>query len=234
MEKISYLVDHAEIHNGKNWIKIVGNYWEGNEAKAIILIHMMPATKESWNEFAGKLNEKGWHVLAIDLRGHGESIEYKIDDTGETQKLDYKKFSNADHRASIRDVESARMWLETKGIATRNIYIGGASVGANLTLQYLGEHSEAPAGFLLSPGLDYKGLKPDEIITLLKDSQRIYLLAAEDDSYSADSVKALNKIGEVKKFLKVYESGGHGTNLFAAHPELMNELVEWLESYSPE
>ena len=36
---------------------------------------MMPATKESWNEFSQKLREKGWHVLAIDFRGHGESTK---------------------------------------------------------------------------------------------------------------------------------------------------------------
>ena len=39
----------------------------------LVLLHMMPATKESWDTFAKKMQREGYASVAIDLRGHGES-----------------------------------------------------------------------------------------------------------------------------------------------------------------
>ena len=126
MEKISYTAEN---------VTIVGNYWKGTNGKAAILLHMMPATKESFTPFAEKLHEKGWSVLAIDLRGHGESTK-KIHGELSTP-MNYQEFSDEEHQSSMHDVEGARDWLEAQGIATENIVIGGASIGANLAINYM-------------------------------------------------------------------------------------------------
>src|SRR3989344_3233290 len=134
-------------------VRIAGNYWKGTEAKGVILLHMMPATKESWNEFAELLLKNGFQVLAIDLRGHGESTQTE----GGAETIDYKNFSDEEHQASINDVLVAREFLIEKGISPENIFVGGASIGANLVLEYFAENADAIAGFSLSPGLDYRG-----------------------------------------------------------------------------
>ena len=54
-------------------IEIVGNYIEGIDQRFAILLHMMPATKESWDVWIEKLVSFGYSCLAIDERGHGES-----------------------------------------------------------------------------------------------------------------------------------------------------------------
>jgi alpha-beta hydrolase superfamily lysophospholipase len=68
MEKVNFKT--------KDGVTIVGNYFKPRKehAPAFLLLHMMPATKESWNDFASHLQKEGFEVLAIDLRGHGESI----------------------------------------------------------------------------------------------------------------------------------------------------------------
>src|SRR3990167_3790813 len=38
-----------------------------------ILLHMMPAAKESWKSLAQVLQEVGYESIAIDFRGHGQS-----------------------------------------------------------------------------------------------------------------------------------------------------------------
>lgn len=222
MEKISYLVDAT----GESALQIVGNYWEGTIKKAIILLHMMPATKESWNDFADKINKKGWHVLAIDMRGHGESTLYKYDHAGED--ISYKNFSEEEHQATIADVYGARNFLTVKEIPTSNIYIGGASIGANLALQYVSKEESAPGAFLLSPGINYKGINTEKLIKEVGSDKRLYLVAAKDDEYSALSVEKLSKIRKEGTKTALFLDGGHGTSLFNTHKEVVEQLIKWL------
>lgn len=227
METISFLVDESDAGGG-TWKKIVGNYWHGTKKDAVILIHMMPATKESWNTFSAKLNEGGYHVLAIDLRGHGESTEYFVG--GDVVKLDYKQFSDAQHGESIRDIEGAQKWLMgTSGVGPENIYIGGASIGANLAINHLWRNPKLSAAFLLSPGLDYKGITTKAPMVNLATSQKVFLIAADDDAYSADSVRSLGDMAPSSNVtFSIYPSGGHGTAIFDEHTEVMDEIITWL------
>jgi len=211
--------------NTTDGIIIVGNFFAGPspDTPTVLLLHMMPAIKESWDEFAEKLTEAGFQVLAIDLRGHGESTS-----TSDGRELDFNKFFDKEHQDSILDTEAAREWLMKKGVPAEKIFIGGASIGANLALQYLAEHPEVQAAFLLSPGLDYHGIKTNLLIEKLTEKQQVFLAAAKDDAYSAQTVNSLNEIGKSLKVLKLYGSGGHGTNMFVTHPELMEEIINWL------
>lgn len=224
--------------NTTDGIIIVGNFFAGlsSDTPTVLLLHMMPAIKESWGEFAEKLvaasqeaslaptgREAGFQALAIDLRGHGESIS-----TSDGRQLNFNRFGDKEHQDSILDAEAAREWLMKKGVPAEKIFIGGASIGANLALQYLTEHPEVQAAFLLSPGLDYHGIKTNLLMEKLTEKQQVFLAAAKDDAYSAQTVSSLNEIGKSLKVLKLYDSGGHGTNMFATHPELMEEIINWL------
>ena len=204
-------------------VHIVGNYWKGGR-EAVLLLHMMPATKESWNIFAEKLSAEGYSVLAIDLRGHGESIEQA------GKKLNYKTFTDAGHQESILDVEASVAFLKKKG--AQQIAIIGASIGANLALQYQAEHSEIKKTMLLSPGTNYRGVLTESSAQMLRQDQEVYFVAGALDGRSAGSAEAMAKqiAGKVhgKKQLKIYPSAAHGTDLFAEDPARMNELISWL------
>lgn len=227
MQKISFLVTENE--QSPNQVQIIGNYWKGSESKAIILLHMMPATKESWNTFAEKINQAGFSVLAIDLRGHGESVEVKSEKL-KIKSLNYKDFNDKEHQESILDIDGAFKWLIEQGIAKKNIVIGGASIGANLSLQFMTQHPEVEKGLLLSPGLDYRGIQITPLIKQLQNGQKVFLVAAEDDAHSAQAIKELSKIEIIKVETKVYPTGGHGTTLFQTHPNLIDELINWLNN----
>ncbi|MDO8600795.1 MAG: alpha/beta fold hydrolase [bacterium] len=211
-------------------MKIYGLYYPAANpaAPAALLSHMMPVTKESWKSFAPKLTEAGFQVLAIDLRGHGESVARTTNDGRTT--LNFKNFSDEEHQWSIRDLEAAVEFLKLKGASATHLI--GASIGANLSFQYFAEHSDTRSVILLSPGLDYRGVKTEECATKLRFGQAVYYVAADDDPYSAQSVKTLyQKTPEgIKKEIKLFERAGHGTNMFLAHPELMEELVLWLKN----
>jgi esterase/lipase len=221
MKKITYTVDSKpEDDAGNETITIVGNYWQGTHDRAIVLLHMMSATKESWNECAEAFNREGYDVLAIDLRGHGES-----------GGGNFKEFSPAEHQASRSDLEGAREWLITQGVHPDDIFIGGASIGSSLALQYLGEHLECKAVFCLSAGKNYRGIELIPIVRRLSADQRVLFVTARDDKRIPDNVDQVNEIYEATaahKTFKTYETGGHGTEIFHAHPDLIREIIDWI------
>lgn len=206
-------------------VQIHADYYKGDksDAPAVLLLHMMPATKESWREFAKKLQRAGFQALAIDFRGHGKSV-FK-----DNQSLNYKTFTDTEHRQKIHDIETAVDFL-IKERTPPSIFLIGASIGANLTAQYMAQHTRIKGGALLSPGLNYHGVASDISIAKLGKDQMIYIVASKDDAYSAESAQKLYDIAKINKKIKILDSAGHGTNMFAANPELMDEIINWLKS----
>lgn len=210
------------IFDTEDEVTIIGNYWAGDKrGKAVLLLHMMPATKESWDDFAALLNESGFSVLAIDLRGHGESTEQN----GEI--LDFRAFSDMQHQSTIRDVEASIAFLKKEG--AREIFIAGASIGANLAVQYQSQNPDIRKTILLSAGLNYRGVKTEPAALQLKESQSTYIIAGTQDAAAVEALNALKDAGSGKKKVKLYETAAHGTRLFVVDDKLISELVEWLK-----
>jgi dienelactone hydrolase len=205
-------------------VTIVGDWYQSNKNDyAALLLHMMPAKRDSWRDFAFKLQEAQYATLAIDLRGHGESTNKN------GIELNYKNFSDAEHQQTRLDVEASLKFLENKGFALEKIIVGGASIGANLTIEALAAHPQIKRGIALSPGLDYRGITTEDKVKKLNNTQKIFLAAGAEDEYSTQSVNALQKLTQNNSTLHLYtDNAGHGTTMFEKHPELMNELIEWI------
>lgn len=202
-------------------IKIFGIYRNQQHVQAAILLHMMPATKESWDTFAVALDSVGYASLAIDERGHGESTMNGI--------LDYHAFSEQQQQDKIYDVEAAFAYLQAKGFEEKNIIIVGASIGANLGIQFLATHPKVQTAIALSPGLNYRGVKTDEFIQQLHFGQRVILVASDDDDRdSAESCRTLHNLNSTQTILIAKINLGHGTTMFENDPKLMNELIAML------
>lgn len=211
MTKINFLTSDG--------VKIVGNWFpSATGAPSVLLLHMRPATKESWNDFAIKLSAAGFSVLAIDLRGHGESTEQN------GKKIDYRNFPDENHAACRLDIDAALDWLKKQDVS--EIYVVGASIGANLSIDTMARRAEIKKGIALSPGLEYLGVTTDDAIKNIKNI--LLLVASKDDEYSYDSVKKLHKINPSTN-IKLYETAGHANHMFEKYPELMDELIRWLK-----
>lgn len=218
-------------------VKLYGNFVNTDRvsAPAVVLLHMMPATKESWVGFQAALADAGFQSLAIDLRGHGESV-HKGD-----QRLDYRKFSDKEHQEKIYDAEAAVEFFTGRGVPLSSVALAGASIGANLALQYQAEHREVKASILLSPGFDYRGVKTEPYARALGEHQSVFLVASKDDMRTsgnscADMAQALFEALKSKnKKIKIFDGAEHGTDMFGAHPELMPDIIAWFqEIYSSE
>lgn len=198
-------------------VKIVADYYPPavSSSRGVILVHMMPATRKSWNEFAVRLMQAGYHVLAIDLRGHGDS-----------GGGDYRQFSQEQHQASIADLVAAAEFLKAQRVS--EIAVVGASIGANLALQHLAQDPQIRAAVLLSPGFDYHGIQTLPLAAQVPDKDKILLVGADDDAAGMgasceDLQKRLNLSQKI-----CFAAGGHGTNLLQSHPELAAQILDYL------
>lgn len=203
-------------------VQIAADYYRGSGSRGILLIHMMPATKDSWRDFASKLQQRGWDVLAIDLRGHGKS---------QGGPKGYLAFSDAEHQKSILDVEAGIAFLETKGIPKSAIVIAGASIGANLALWYAADHPEIRQVVLLSAGLNYRGIATEPLVAKLQPGQRVFFATSKDDGDNATMNQTLYELVPpgVEKHLITYTAAGHGTNMFGKEePDLAEAILQWL------
>lgn len=203
-------------------VKIAATYYRAQGTltnithKAVILVHMLGKDRSTWEEFAEALQGAGLSVLAIDLRGHGES------------DLDWNTFSVADWKKGVLDIRGAVNFLGGKGFSISNIYFAGASIGANLVLSYASLHDEVEKIVLLSPGLNYRGVDIEDAYKHYEG--KVVYVVSQGDSYSYDSVVQLAREPSQRKILKLYEGKAHGTDLFAQNPELVPALLVFFGS----
>lgn len=209
-------------------VGIAANYFPAkNPVGWLLLVHMMPATKESWSDFARELQKSGYSSVAIDLRGHGES-EGGLDG--------YQRFSDAQHQAGIHDLEAAWEFLKSQGAQEKKIAVIGASIGANLALQFLTLNPTIGGGVLLSAG-DYKGIDSGQLVKKLSPDQKLLLAASKLDERSGGNNAEQNRqyydaASQVKiRHLIIFEGAGHGTDLFKLKSEydLAGAIRKFLE-----
>ncbi|MDI6717562.1 MAG: alpha/beta fold hydrolase [Patescibacteria group bacterium] len=204
-----YIVDKNKYTNPKGWL---------------VLTHMMPAVKESWEDLANELQVEEYESLAIDLRGHGESAEGSDG---------FVNFSDKEHRNSINDLKAAISFLKDNGAEPEKIFFIGASIGANLSLQYVSENEDAKIVVLLSPGINYRGIKAEAPARKLRLNQKALIISSEDDEGNDNEAKKIfESIPEnVQKELKIYKTGGHGTDILTGQPDLKNVIINFINKW---
>ena len=206
-------------------VEIVGTFYESPKANspAVILLHQWQNSQKSYNEFARRLQAKGFGVLTIDGRGFGESVKTtdgkavapsRTDETVKAMKADV---GNAfDFLAKQKNVDAGR------------IGIVGASYGSSLAIIYGAENPKVKTVALLSPGINYFDNLPTMPAVKSYGNRPLLLVAADDDKESADSVKQLKAASGENCETQIYPKGGHGTGIFAAQVGLEDLLEQFL------
>lgn len=207
-------------------VEIVGTFYESVNANspAVLLLHQWGSDRKSYDEFARKLQAKGFGVLAIDGRGFGESVKTSDGKTVGTDRGDETV------KGMKADVAGAFDFLaKQKNVDAARIGIVGASYGSSLAMIYGAENKEVKAVALLSPGLNYFGNLPIEDAVKNYGNRNLLLVAADDDQNSAETVKKLkSSVATEKLETQIYGRGGHGTGIFAAKVGLEDLLEQFL------
>ncbi len=185
----------------------------------VLLLHQCNQQRKNWDELAGRLAGTGINVLTLDYRGYGESggTSYKELSQDETAKIVTEKWPG--------DVDTAFNYLVSEPNVTRGIVgVGGASCGVNQSIQLARRHPEVKSLVLLSGNTDRDGR------ALLRKSEKLPMMlsAADDDGAAVEVMQWLYELsGNAGTKFVHYTSGGHGTEMFAAHKELPGTIVDW-------
>jgi pimeloyl-ACP methyl ester carboxylesterase len=179
--------------------------------RGAVLVHMDGRSSADWSATAVRLAKSQMTAIAVDLRGHGRSRE------GNSVAGD------ADYPDMVHDLEAAVAWLKKSGVT--EVSCVGASVGANLCLALAAKDPSIANLVLLSPGLNYKGVRAS--MDGYGD-RPVLFVASSDDSYSAKSVAILEPNAQGQHHSELFARAGHGTKMLTAESSLEGTIVSWL------
>lgn len=117
-------------------------------APAALLIHDAGSKAESFKKAAENLQRKGFAVLAINLRGHGESATGEMD----WSKIDKPESRDQTWTYALRDLEAATDYLRgLDNVHNSNLSLVGMGAGGVLAARHATRDENARAVAVIAP-----------------------------------------------------------------------------------
>jgi len=152
MKKKSMALDVGEIVYLENDVK---------SQTTIVLVHGFGGSKDNWIKVIAEWNDK-YHVIAIDLPGHGESVSDKT--------LGY---------TTTEQAERLNLFLKAKKL--KNFHLGGHSMGGAIALRYAGYYSEHVNSLILIDSMGMVQTKSDGVkLVERSDKNPLYDVCTEE------------------------------------------------------
>lgn len=115
---------------------------------AVLLLHGYGENRSVWKDFTRQLLNRGFAVMALDLRGHGESK------TKNKRPIQASQEWRSNPHEFPQDLDPALDWLKAQSrIDSRRIAVIGSDVGANLALIASGKFPEVRTVVAIKPNL---------------------------------------------------------------------------------
>jgi dienelactone hydrolase len=189
----------------------------GKPGPGVILLHQCNQQRKSWSALAERLTARGMNVLTLDYRGFGESGGLRFDKLTAEENRKVRAAWPADFDMAFKYL------LSQPGVDRNVIGAGGASCGVNNSIQLARRHPEVKALLLLSGGTDRHGR-----FFLQSSKLPVFAASADDDGSVSEIMRWLFSLSanSDNRFQR-YATGGHGVEMFAPHPELLNFIADW-------
>jgi dienelactone hydrolase len=195
-------------------------YSPGKPGPGLVLLHQCNRDRSAWAAFAKNAAARGYHVMAFDYRGFGESEGQRFDNFQEQQPVIAEKWPG--------DVDAAFAYLVAQtGVDRNRIGASGASCGVNQAVLLASRHPEVKSVILLSGGLTPAARQ------YLQKSDWLPVLASGSDD-DGDAVNQMRWIlgwsrNPKNKFVQ-FKAAGHGTDMFAVEKTLEPQMLDWFDT----
>jgi len=210
-------------------ISAVYNSPSSPSKKGVLMLHQCNSDKSMYNELGELASLQGFHTLAIDFRGYGQSTDniYSLKKMKEaaTNRDDYTKnvrAMRAEHWPS--DVRVAYKFLSKK-VGSDNISFIGASCGGGQALILAKKHKPKSFTFFSSGMND----KTTSDFNQISDIPALIVASVGDKYTFKSSNKIFLEAKNTKTRLISYKGNHHGHPLFQQDQNLKNVMVDWFK-----
>src|SRR5262245_42200534 len=183
---------------------------------AVLLLHGYGEDRSVWKDFTKELLNRGWAVMSLDLRGHGES---RLKNQRPIEPVPAWRTNL--HEFPV-DLDPALDWLKSRArVDNRKIVVIGFDVGANLALIASGRFQEVRTVVAIKPNLD-------ESLALAgsaQDFQPRSSLIVVPTQTEADRFKSAVKTPS--RVMVSAQSGG--TSQWTSNKQLKDAIFQWLK-----
>lgn len=194
----------------------------------VVLIHSLGYSSENWGNLTNNLNNAGFAVIAVDLRGHGKSIY-----DGSLHRKPWIYFTPKTYLKLPSDVEAVlnQAQKDSKKVSLNNLAIVGADIGANTAVLVAKDLKYKPKTLvLISPTTSFKGLYIPIAMTQLGQVP-ILTMVSDKDKYSLQEQKSLSKFAQGGYYARNYPQGGMGMLMIKTNPTMTTDITKWILKY---
>ncbi len=214
-------------------VEIVGDYWTPldmtQKAPVVILLHMYRSDRTAWHPQVVALEHAGFAIMAIDMRGHGESVRpTEMNLTERVMERDSTLFN-----AMYHDVAGAYSWLAKRPeVDMSRVAVVGASIGCSVALDYARRDRSVDVVVQMTPGSDYLGV--DSIAHIKAYGPRhVMMLTSEEERdrgvapLSAEAAKT-DTIVDKAVF---QQTNIHGTRMYGTVDGVDKRIADYLAEH---
>jgi pimeloyl-ACP methyl ester carboxylesterase len=178
----------------------------------VLLLHQLYTDRHSWEpEVIPALLTSGYNVLAVDLRGYGQTGGF----------VDWDK--------AIQDTQTWFDWLRANNLGV--VVTMGSSMGSSLALVGCGNDPLCLGVIAISPGWNYYGVNVEETFATLLGARPVLIVYAHNDYWPSVGVPKMLDVATGDVQVITLPGNAHGMDLFTREDTPMPDIVAWLAAH---
>ena len=199
------------------------------EYKTVVLLHSLGYNSQWWGDLPKLLNDNGYAVLMIDLRGHGKSVY-----NSKLTRTSWKRFTNAAYAKYPSDVIKIIESIKEdnpKKIFFNEWAIVGSDIGASSGILASDKMTMKPKTIvILSPVVETRSLYIPVSIAQLENVDFLSI-SGDDDTASQNAEKYLKKFAQNEFAIYTSPSKASGMVMLKNDESLTSVITEWIKQY---
>lgn len=179
---------------------------ETRPAPGLLMLHGFGGDQAHWAGFAERSRREGYVVLTIDMPTLAASSPEEV----------------------VTQLGHCLDTLIEQGASADRIGVAGEGYGGSLAMLLAQAEPRIEAVALLSPQLRQRGVDLSDLIAHFAERPLLFL-AGQRDTVGANAATSLKAQAPGYSEIRFYDTSAVGANLLAAHPNAMEQILEWLE-----
>ncbi len=200
---------------------------------AVLLLHMWKRNRHEWRSIIPYLQDAGFVVLSIDMRGHGEST------VKNGKSITVNKFVTQNYRNMVRDAFSAYSFLIYQPMVdSQKISVVGASLGTVIAVKLcekvntLKPFAPLISVSLFSPSRNFFAVRVGDSIKKCQATSFLFVMDKQDPNPKKNDIfvsgHALYQSFQGIKKAVILDGVGHGTAMLN-HQDVVLSLISWIK-----